>query len=88
MLSTFKLRRRLSKLKLSQYHQAQAIFGHRGFGIGLVVGTFGVQVFGRVRQRATAHGTVVVGTTRQDVVGTIVAGIGAKASSKRTSKAR
>lgn len=80
MLNMFKPRHRLSKLKLSPHHQALAIFGHRGFGTGLVVGTFGVQVFGRDHQRVTALGTEVVGITRQVVVGTTVVGTGAETS--------
>ena len=80
MWSMFKPRHLLSKLKLLLCHQAQVTFGRQGFGTGLAAGMFGVQVFGRGHQQVTALGIVVVGITRQVVVGTTVAVTGVKFS--------
>ena len=78
MLSIYKLRRQLSKQKLSPCRQVLAMFGHLGCGIGLAAGMFGAQAFGFVRQLATALGIVGDGIKHQVAAGTTAADNGAK----------
>lgn len=69
MLSTYKLRHRLNKQKLSPSRQVLAMFGHLGCGFGQAAGTFGALAFGLVHPLATVHGIVAAGIKHQVVVG-------------------
>jgi hypothetical protein len=88
MLNMFKLRHLPLTTKWSRYRQGLVMFGRQAYGIGREGAMCGALVCGLARRQVTALGTAVVGTTRRGAVGTTVAGIGAKTSSKRTSKAK